>query len=166
MLRTRRALLSSVFAPLILGVALAGCSSPAAGDDTLTAGQSRVEELVADATKTLPETVEPLTPFASGTVACRRKFLGYATGTTGTRRAEAPILVPVPEGISPRSLLDPIEAQWEDEGFTIDRSGLSDERYPKIRATTSDGYEIVATAIMYGPSRLDLYAVSPCLRDS
>ena len=152
---------------MILGLlALTGCSTPATGDDTLAAGQERVEQLVADAAATLPETVEPQRPFASGSVACRRKFLGYATGTTGKRRAEAPILVPVPDGTSPRSLLDPIAALWEDEGYTIDRSGLSDERYPKIRATTPDGYEIVATAIMYGPNRLDLYAVSRCLQDS
>jgi hypothetical protein len=151
----------------ILGLlALAGCSSPASGDDTLAAGRERVEALVADAAATLPSTVEPQKPFASGSVACRRKFLGYATGTTGRRRAEAPILVPVPDGISPRSLLDPIEAHWQEEGFTIDRDGLSDERYPKIRATTPDGYEIVATAIMYGPTRVDLYAVSQCLQDS
>jgi hypothetical protein len=144
---------------------LAGCSTPASGDDTLTAGEARVKELVTDAAATLPASVEPQTPFATGTVACRRKLLGYATGTTGRRRAEAPILVPVPAGITPRSLLDPIAAQWDAEGYTIDRDGLSDERYPKIRATTPDGYEIVATAIMYGPRRLDLYAVSRCLRD-
>lgn len=152
---------------MILGLlAVAGCSTPATGDGTLTEGQARTEELVADAAATLPATVEPQKPFVSGSVACRRKFLGFATGTTGARRAEAPILVPVPAGTSPRSLLDPIAALWEDEGYEIDRGGLSDERYPKIRATTSDGYEIVATAIMYGPNRLDLYAVSPCLQDS
>ena len=147
-------------------LALAGCSTPAGGDDALADGRDRVKELVTDATETLPATVEPQTPFETGTVACRRKLLGYATGTTGRRRAEAPVLVPVPEGITPRSLLDPIAAQWEAKDYTIDRDGLSDERYPKIRATTPDGYEIVATAIMYGPRRLDLYAVSKCLRDA
>jgi len=151
----------------ILGLlALAGCSSPATGDRSLAEGEARAKELVAAAAATLPSTVEPQKPFASGSVACRRKFLGYATGTTGRRRAEAPILVPVPDGMSPRSLLDPIEAHWTDEGFTIDRNGLADERYPKIRAKTPDGYEIVATAIMYGPNRLDLYAVSKCLSDA
>jgi hypothetical protein len=154
---------ATVLAVLAL-ITLPGCSTPASGSDSLAEGEGRVAELVENATKTLPDTVEPQTPYETGTVACRRKFLGYATGTTGRRRAEAPILVPVPDGVSPRALLDPIAEQWTDAGFTVNRDGLSDERYPKIRATTPDGYEVVATAIMYGPPRLDLYAVSRCLK--
>jgi hypothetical protein len=147
-----------------LAVLVAGCSTPATGTDTLAAGRERVLALASDAARTLPPSAHPKTPFATGTTTCRRKFLGYAVGSTGRHRAEAPILVEVDDGADLRALLNTVDRFWQSEGFTVDRAELSDERYPKIHARTPDGYALTATGITIGAPRLDLYAVSQCLR--
>ena len=153
------------FAPLVLAALalLAGCSSPTTGTDSLATGRDRVLGLVGDAVKTLPPTAHATTTPATGTAPCRRTFLGYSVGETGKHHVEAPVLVNVDPGQSPRPLLDPIAAKWKAQGYTVDTSGLSDARYPKVTATTPDGYQVTATAIMTQPQRLDLYAVSQCL---
>ncbi len=140
-----------------------GCSSPASGTDSLATGRARVLQLVTDAASTLPAGTHPTDP-ATGTTPCKRTILGYAVGNTGRHRVEAPILVRLDSKIDPRSLLGPIEARWRADGFAVDRSGLSDARYPKIRARTPDGYDVVATALVKPTPQLNLYAVSKCLR--
>lgn len=140
-----------------------GCSQPASGTDTLATGRARVLALVSDPLRVLPAGVHPSAP-ATGETPCKRTFLGYALGNTGRHRVEAPILVTVDPNVDPRSALAPIEARWRAQGFTIDRSGLSDARYPKIRARTPDGYDIVATALLKPTRQLNLYAASKCLR--
>ena len=144
-------------------LALGACSTPETGADDLATGRERVVDLVDEAASGLPPglaaTVE--TPTRTGDVTCRRKFLGYAVGSAGTDRAEVPLLVEVPAGTDVRSLLPDVERLWQDRGYEIDRSGLSSDRYPKVRARV-DGYEVVATADVNTP-RLTFYAVSPCL---
>jgi hypothetical protein len=150
----------------VCAAALAGCSSPATGTDSLAAGKERVIGLVDDAIRTLPPSAHAATVPTTGTTACRKKLLGFAVGTTGRHHVEAPVLVDTDAGTNPRSLLAAIEAKWRAQGYTIDRSGLGDARYPKITANGPGGYSAVATAIMTAPQRLDLYAVSPCLAGS
>jgi hypothetical protein len=153
-------------AVLALGLAaglLSACSKPSTGPGDLASGRERVVDLVEEAAAALPPglavTVTP--PTETGEVTCRKKLLGYAVGSAGTHRAEVPLLVDTPAGTNPRAALTAIEQRWRDQGYDIDRSGLSSERYPKIRARI-DGYEVVATADLQTP-RLTFYAVSPCL---
>jgi hypothetical protein len=150
-----------------LGVAallsLSACSTPPSGQGTVATGRSRVVALLNDTLDSLPSDVHATGAASTGTATCRKKFLGYAIGSTGKHHVEGPLIVPLPGGTDPRPLLGKIEARWQNEGFTIDRSGLSNQRYPKVRATTPDGYTVVTTAITDQPPRLDLYATSPCL---
>ena len=145
---------------------LAGCSTPKTGSDSLATGRDRVLGLVGDAVRTLPPTAHAATAPVAGTTPCRRTFLGYSVGETGKHHVEAPVLVKMDPGQSPRPLLDPIAAKWKSQGYTVDTSGLSDSRYPKITATTPDGYTVTATALLPSPQQLDLYAVSQCLAGS
>jgi hypothetical protein len=149
-----------------LGVAatlLGGCSTPATGTGDLAEGRKRIVDLVDEATAALPPglavSVDP--PTETGEVTCRKKLLGYSVGSAGTHRVEVPLLVDTPAGTDPRDALTGIEQRWRELGYEIDRSGLSSDRYPKIRARV-DGYEVVATADLQTP-RLTFYAVSPCL---
>jgi hypothetical protein len=142
---------------------LAGCSSPSTGAGDLAGGRKRIVDLVDEATAALPPglAVSVESPTETGEVTCRKKLLGYAVGSAGTHRVEVPLLVDTPAGSNPRDALTGIEQRWRELGYDVDRSGLSSERYPKIRARV-DGYEIVATADLQTP-RLTFYAVSPCL---
>jgi len=144
-------------------LSLSACSTPTSGQGTVATGRSRVVALLNDTLDSLPSDVHATGAPTTGTAPCRKKFLGYAVGGTGKHRVEGPLIVPLPGGANPRPLLDQVEARWRSQGFTIDRSGLSNQRYPKIGATTPDGYTIVATAITDQPPRLDLYATSQCL---
>ena len=142
---------------------LGACSTPSTGAGDLDRGRTRVVDLVEEATAALPPglavSVEP--PTETGEVTCRKKLLGYAVGSAGTHRVEVPLLVDTPAGTNPRDALTGVEQRWRELGYDVDRSGLSSERYPKIRARV-DGYEVVATADLQTP-RLTFYAVSPCL---
>jgi len=158
-----RTFIALLGAAALLGAS--GCSQPARGTDSLATGRARVLALVTDTLSVLPAGVHPSEP-ATGETPCKRTFLGYAIGNTGRHRVEAPILVAVDPKVDPRSALAPIEARWRALGFTIDRSDLSDARYPKIRARTPDGYDIVATALLKPTRQLNLYAASKCLRGS
>jgi hypothetical protein len=145
--------------------AVTGCSTPASGTDTTSAGRARLASLLSDVIDELPASADATPSDASGEVTCRKKFLGYAVGSTGKNKVEVPVIVRLDQGTDPVPMLDPIEQQWRDAGFTIDRRDRDDKRYPKVRARTPDDYELIATAITDQPQRLDLYGVSRCLRD-
>jgi hypothetical protein len=61
------------------------------------------------------------------------------------------------------SLLPGIEQFWRSRGYTIDRSGLSDRSYPKVRARVGADDLLVATGYV-GLPRLNLYGVSACVK--
>jgi hypothetical protein len=159
-----RAAIVGCLALFALGT-LTACSTPASGTDTTAAGQARLASLLGDVIETLPASADATTPDAHGAVTCRKKFLGYAVGTTGKNKVEVPVIVRLEPGTDPVPMLDPIEQRWRDQGYTIDLRDRDDKRYPKVRARTPDGYELIATAITDQPKRLDLYGVSRCLRD-
>ncbi len=157
-------------ASLLLLVALTGCVSACSAPDTaagtLTEGRSRVLALVNGAAATLPESAVFVPAQETGNVPCRRKFLGYTTGSTGAHRAEVPIVVNFEPNavVDVNVVLDTIEQEWRDAGYAIDTSNRADQRFPKVRAVTPDGDEVVATAITGPPPQLRLYSVSECLR--
>ena len=142
-------------------VGLAACSTPSTGDDTLATGKARVTELVVEAATALPGDPAFDEPTVVGEMTCRKKLFGYAIGDAGSRRVEVPLLIDLPEGTETETLLPAIADVWRGRGYHIDRSGLSSERYPKLRARV-DGYEVVATAVQDRP-QFALYAVSECL---
>ena len=161
----RTSLVVRLFAALTLGAVAAGlgaCSEPDTGRDSLATGGERVTALVTDAARALPVAVDVTPPSRTGEVTCRKRFLGYAVGTTGAHRVEVPLIIDLPEGTLAETVLPAIEAYWREQGYDIDRSDADDGRYPKLRAHT-DHYEVVVTAFR-GLARVTFYAVSPCLK--
>jgi hypothetical protein len=170
--RRSRALV--VVAGLALAVTAAACSTPKTAAGTQAQGRTRVLSLIDEMRGAVPNsTVASTTPHSSGLVPCKRKVLGYAAGSTGAQRVEAPAIVQLHGDKTQwllsrqgpqlaRAALAPIEARWRAAGYQIDRSGLSNTRFPKIAAHV-DGYEAVATGWADLP-QLTLYAESPCLK--
>lgn len=144
---------------------LAACSTPRTGRDDLATGKVRVQELLQEALDELPSSAKYELPEAPGEQTCRKTFLGYAVGTTGTRRAEIPAIVALPEGTDTRPFLDMIERVWQDRGYDVSRPRTADGRFPKVQAKVDDGYRVVMTAFADRP-QVTVYAVSPCLRQS
>ncbi len=153
-----------------LGGLLAGCSTPRVAHDGYATGRLRVVALLNEAGTALP----PALGFHRVTLAntdrelCHKKFLGYAVGTTGARQPEVTGIVNVPETTDTRALLPRIEAMWRTRGYRIDRSGLDDPRFPKVRAHTGD-YTVVATSFSNSGGfkdrpRITLYAVGDCMK--
>lgn len=159
---------------MALGAALTGCSTPRTAPGTQADGRARVLALIDEMRAAVPDaSVKSTTPHSSGPVPCKRKVLGYAAGSTGAQRIEAPAIVALRGDPAQwlltrqgprlaRAALAPIDARWRAAGYPVDRSGLRDSRFPKIVARV-DGYEAVATGWADTP-QLTLYAVSPCLK--
>jgi len=152
---------------LVLGVVAvgAGCSTPKTATGSLTQGKERVVQLVVEAVRARATTSEYDRPTVVGTQTCRRTIVGYAVGSTGAHRAEVPMIVSTPVGMSTTTLLARIGTMWRAAGYRIDRSHFHDSRFPQLRAHAPAGYDVVATAFTAAP-QIDLYAVSPCLRGS
>jgi hypothetical protein len=154
-------------------VAVSGCSSPRTASGTLEDGKQRVTELVLEAAHTLPAAATFTPPKLVGTQTCRRSLAGFGAGSTGAHRAQVPLIVYPPADGPVEKLLDDVEAAWKKAGYRIDRSRMGEDRFPQVRATTDDGFQVVATAFAQPPPpapvvkpQIDLYAVSPCLRGS
>ena len=96
---------------------------------------------------------------------CRARsgFSATSVGDTGAHRAEVTALVTLTGTGDGASLLAGIERYWRDRKYSIDRSGMSDQRFPKVRATVGTGELLVATGYV-GLPQVNLYAVSPCVR--
>lgn len=167
----RAATRTSVVGGLALAlVTLGACSEPHAGTDDFATGRARVVALLNEAGAVLPPAAgfEPVALTDTDRETCRDKVLGFAVGGSGTRQAQVPAIVELAgAGIDPDAAIEAIAAMWAERGYAIDRSGLDDERYPKLRARV-DGYLVVATSNSDTPGfddkpRVTLYAVSECL---
>jgi hypothetical protein len=93
---------------------------------------------------------------------CKKKLLGYSVGDTGAHHAEAPVRVALASGDG-AALLGRIEHYWRDRGYRIDRSGMGDKTFPKLRAFVGADYELIATGYV-GLPEVNLYGVSACAR--
>ena len=152
---------------LVLGFVVLGaaCSTPKTAPGSLAQGKERVVQLVLEAVRALPTTSEYERPTLVGTQTCRKTIVGYAIGSTGAHRAEVPMIVSTPVGMSTTTLLARIGTLWRAAGYRLDRSRFHESRFPQLRAHAPAGYDVVATAFTAAP-QIDLYAVSPCLRGS
>jgi hypothetical protein len=158
---------------ILCGMVASGCSSPRTASGTLEEGKQRVTELVLDAAHALPADTKFTPPTLVGAQVCRKSLAGFGAGTTGAHRAQVPLIVYPAADTPAEPLLADIEAAWKRSGYRIDRSRLHEDRFPQVRATTSDGFQVVATAFGQPPKpapvikpQIDLYAVSQCLRGS
>ncbi len=148
----------------------AGCSTPTVGHDTFQTGRHRVVELLNQSGSALPSGsgFKPVTLKDTDREVCRKKFLGYSLPGPVARQPEVTQIVNLPKGTDPNAMLPLVEARWRSLGYRIDRSGLSDPKFPKIRAHTGD-YTLVATSFSHTPGfssvpRVTLYVVGACQR--
>ena len=148
---------------LLAGV-LGGCTTPVTGAGTLAEAKQRVVDLVNQTAGQVGSPVEytPVTVGASDRVPCRKHFLGYTISRLSTHRAEVTDPIPFTGSQDGASLLPRIEAYWKSQGWPIDRSGMSDRHYPKLR-THVGGDLLVATGYV-GHPQVNLYGVSECVR--
>ena len=142
---------------LVLG---AGCtSSPHVGAGTLAQAKARVLAEVDTAATTAAGADRPST--TPNLLACDERLLGYTIKHLRERRAEVRGTLNVKSGDG-AAVLPRVEKEWKARGYTVDDSGLSDHRYPKIR--TNIGPDLVVVTGYVGASQVNLYAVSPCVK--
>lgn len=157
---SRRGMVAIVIA-VALGTGCAG--TPRIAKGTLAAAKTRVTMLVTDAADAIGPRGSSVSVGSPDLLPCKKRFLGYVVGDTGAHRAELPVVVPLTGEGDGASLLPRIERYWRSRGYTIDRSGLSDRAFPKVRAHVGTGDLLVATGYV-GLPEVNLYAVSPCVR--
>jgi hypothetical protein len=166
--RSRRSATTRLLGLALLVMLTAACGrSPRVGTGTVAQAKTRVIALV-NATGAAVRSRVTFEPVRSADeLPCKKTLFGYSVGSTHTRRAEVPTEVAVkPRRNGPgdgASLLPTIEQYWRNQGYAIDRSGMSDRRFPKLRARVGTDELLVATGYV-GLPQLNLYAVSACVR--
>ena len=146
---------------VVLGAGCAGTPRIAAGH--LADAKARVVALVNATGRSFGAHVAFVPVESADELPCKKKLFGYSVGDTGAHQAELPISVAVTGGSDGAALLPRLETYWRAQGYTIDRSGLSDRQFPKLRAHAGNDSLLVATGYV-GVPRLNLYAVSACVR--
>jgi hypothetical protein len=161
MSRRRRRVVAAVVLPALL----AGCSTPVTGAGTLARAQHRILDLVNETAAHIGAPVDAPPVRQADALPCRKHFLGYTVSRLSTHRAEVtdPIAFTGPQDGA--SLLGRVEAYWKSRGWSIDRSGMSDRHYPKLRAHLDGGDLLVATGYVR-LHQINLYGVSECVRSS
>jgi hypothetical protein len=151
-------------------IGAAGCSTPSVGHDAYPTGRERVVELLNQTGAVFPpgSGFHRVALTNTDREVCRKKFLGYSLGGQYARQPEVTQIVNLPKGTDPNSMMPLIEADWRRRGYRIDRSGLSDPKFPKLRAHVGD-YTLVATSFSHTPGfssapRVTLYVVGDCMK--
>lgn len=150
---------------IVIAVTLGtGCAgTPRIATGTLAAEKTRVVALVTATGRLLGPRAPDVPVQSPDELACKKQFLGYSVGDTGAHRAEVTALVTLTGTGDGASLLAGIERYWRARKYSIDRRGMSDQHFPKVRATVGTGELLVATGYV-GYPQVNLYAVSPCVR--
>jgi hypothetical protein len=161
--RPRRVASARLLGAALVLVLAAGCGhGPRIASGTLARAKVRVAALV-NATGTAVGSRVAFVPVPTADeLPCKKTLFGFTVGDTGAHRAEVPVEVRVTSGDG-AALLPGIERYWRSQGYTIDRSGLSDRQFPKVRAHVGTDDLLVATGYV-GLPRLNLYGVSACVR--
>ncbi len=147
----------------VLVVVATGCTtSPPIAQGTFAAEQQRIVALVnaTGAAVGAPLVFTPATK--ANRLPCYKKMLGYTVKHLAANHAEVPLLMTISGNAQGPSLLPRVERYWKSRGYVIDRSGLSDPRFPKLRAHVGDDL-LVATGYTFGHN-MTLYGVTPCVR--
>jgi len=148
---------------LVAVVVATGCTSnPQIASGTFAQQQQRIVALV-NATGTAigaPAEFKPVQK--ANPLPCYKKVLGYTVEHLAANHAEVPVLITIAGTVEGPALLPRVERYWRSRGFVIDTSGLSDPRFPKIRAHVGEDL-LVATGLA-GGHELNLYGVTPCVK--
>jgi hypothetical protein len=141
-----------------------GCAgTPRIEQGTLADAKTRVVALVTATGGAIGPRAPDVSVGTADELPCKKRFLGYVVGDTGAHRAEVSAIVKLTGQGDGASLLGGIERYWRAHKYSIDRRGISDQHFPKLRATDGTGDLLVATGYV-GLPQVNLYAVSPCVR--
>jgi hypothetical protein len=160
---TARALLVTVVFVVLIVLVGAGCAgTPRIAEGNLADAKARIVALVNATVTAIGPRAPDLSARSADELPCKKRLLGYAVGDTGAHRAEVPLPMILTGNGDGASLLPRIERYWRSRGYTIDRRGLSDRHFPKVRANVGTGELLVATGYV-GLPEVNLYGVSACV---
>jgi hypothetical protein len=160
--RPHRRRIASAVALALVVVSGAGCTgSPHVASGTLAQAKTRILALV-NATGAAIGAPAKFSPAKSADeLPCNKTFLGYTVGHLSAHRAEVPLPLLVDGANDGESLLPRVERYWSSRGYKIDRSGLADHRFPKIR--THVGADLLVATGYADVHRINVYGVTPCV---
>lgn len=140
-----------------------GCTqSPKIASGNLAAAKLHILTLVNQTGVALGTTAEFTPARTADALPCYKKAFGYTVKHLDANQAEVPLPIKVNGDGTGAALLSRVERYWRSRGYTIDRSGMSDKHYPKLRAHAGDNL-LVATGYVTLP-QINLYGVTPCVR--
>ena len=140
-----------------------GCTqNPKIGSGNLAAAKQHILTLVNQTGAALGTTAEFTPARTADALPCYKKVFGYTVKHLAANQAEVPIPIKIDGTGDGASLLSRVERYWKSRGYTIDRSGMSDKHYPKLRAHAGDNL-LVATGYVT-LHQINLYGVTPCVR--
>jgi hypothetical protein len=146
----------------LLVVAATGCTtSPRIASGNFAEQQQRIVALVDATGAAIGSPAQFKAVKTANPLPCYKKMLGYTVKHLAANHAEVPVLIPLSGDARGPALLPRVERYWKSRGFVIDRSGLSDPRFPKIRAHVGDDL-LVATGYASG-HEMTLYGLTPCV---
>jgi hypothetical protein len=147
----------------LLVVVAAGCSSnPPIASGTFAQAQQRIVALVNATGEAIGAPAEFTPAHRANPLPCYKKVLGYTVKHLAANHAELPIPIAITGTVDGPALLPRVERYWKSLGFVIDRTGLSDPRFPKLETHVGDDL-LVATGFT-GAHEMTLYGVTPCVR--
>jgi hypothetical protein len=140
-----------------------GCSSsPRIASGSFAASSRRIVSLINATGDAIGAPAEFTPARAANPLPGYKKVLGYTVEHLAANHAEVPVLINITGTIDGRALLPRVERYWKSRGFTIDRSGLGDPRFPKVRAHV--GSDLLVATGFVGSHEMTLYGVTPCVR--
>jgi hypothetical protein len=157
----RRRIVSGVALTIAVIIGTGCTGSPHVASGTLADAKTRILMLV-NATGAAIGAPAKFSPAKSADeLPCNKTFLGYTVGHLSAHRAEVPLQILVSGTRDGESLLSRVEHYWSSKGYAIDRRGLSDHRFPKIR--THVGADLLVATGYAGVQRINVYGVTPCV---
>jgi hypothetical protein len=141
----------------------AACStSPRIASGTFAEQEQRIVALVNGTGSAIGSPANFTPALTANPLPCYKKTLGYTVKHLAANHAEVPVIIKISGNTQGTALLARVERYWKSRGYVIDRRGLSDPRFPKIRTHVGDDL-LVATGYATG-NELNLYGVTPCVR--
>jgi hypothetical protein len=160
--RSLRLVAVGLLAPIGLVMGSGCSSSPQVATGTFAEQQQRIVELVNATGAAIGAPAQFKAAHTANPLPCYKKMLGYTVKHLAANHAEVPVLIDITGDARGPQLLPRVEHYWRSRGYAIDSSGLSDPRFPKIRAHVGDDL-LVATGYAAG-HEMTLYGLTPCVK--
>jgi hypothetical protein len=160
--RSLRLVAVGLLAPIGLVMGSGCSSSPQVATGTFAEQQQRIVELVNATGAAIGAPAQFKAAHTANPLPCYKKMLGYTVKHLAANHAELPIVIMITGDVDGPALLPRVERYWKSRGYVIDRSKLSDLRFPKLETHVGDDL-LVATGYV-GAHEINLYGVTPCVK--